>query len=140
LIDAQECNSAKEAALAFPAALAATMRSLIAGTPSRSIAAEPDPIYAAIATHRAAVREWEAVGLPGMEANATDEQRAECQRTGEACDRLCAAFQGTQPTTMAGVIAALQHAAEYDTVVDGWKGFPLLLVNAVRNIAGGRNV
>jgi hypothetical protein len=122
--------------------LAQTMIADLLAVPVAPQDVKPDPIFAAIEAHRAAVREWEAVGLPGMEEGATPEETAECDRTGEACDRACAAFQRTQPTTMAGVIAALRHAAndEYSTIIDGWKGFPLLLVDAVRNIEGGRNV
>jgi hypothetical protein len=86
-----------------------------AGSKARAV----DPIFVAIEAHRAAWREWEAKGVRGLSEGATRKEIAACKRLSAKCDRLCVALTRTEPTTMAGVVAALRHAVDHDTVIDG---------------------
>jgi hypothetical protein len=95
-------------------AILAGAASLATIVPSLAIPAAPDPIFAAIENHTAArTAFW--VGPPGETDKEADER---LERTGGAADEAFMDFLETEPTTLAGCVAALrhvhQHVAEYE--------------------------
>jgi hypothetical protein len=72
-----------------------------------------DPIFAAIETYRAA---WTALekGCERLDDESTPETEAEFDRLNDAAEEAACTLADTQPTTTAGAVALLRHAAEYE--------------------------
>jgi hypothetical protein len=86
-----------------------------------ALAAEPDPIFAAIEVHRAA---WAALekGCSRLSDTSTPESEAEFDRLNDAVEEAAGTLVDTQPTTMAGAVALLRYAAEYEGKGDTFEG------------------
>jgi hypothetical protein len=72
-----------------------------------------DPIFAAIETYRAA---WTALekGCERLDDESTPETEAEFDRLNDAAEEAACTLADTQPTSVAGAVALLRHAAEYE--------------------------
>jgi hypothetical protein len=72
-----------------------------------------DPIFAAIEAHRAA---WAALekGCERLDDESTPETEAEFDRLNDAAEEAACTLADTQPTSVAGAVALLRHAAEYE--------------------------
>jgi hypothetical protein len=83
------------------------------------LATGDDPVFAAIEAHRATIRAFTAAFPPGY-WNTPEYIAAEpeIENANELDEDAEAAFLTTQPTTLAGILASLEHAAE-DTGGDG---------------------
>jgi hypothetical protein len=81
----------------------------------------PDPIFAAIEAHRAA---WAALekGCKWLDDESTPETEAEFDRLNDAVEEAACTLVDTQPTTMAGAVALLRHAAEHEGMGDTFEG------------------
>jgi hypothetical protein len=72
-----------------------------------------DPIFAAIETYRAA---WTALekGCERLDDESTPETEAEFDRLNDAAEEAACTLADTQPTSVAGAVALLRHAAEHE--------------------------
>ena len=118
-----------------------------------------DPIFAKIEAHRAAVQAWRAAGGISGEMHSDDPGYEEAERlTSKESDREMKALRALlrcRPTTLAGVIALLDHLGQPQllceksdgTVLSGtdrwWKenkdevrAFPHMLADALRSLVG----
>ncbi|MGF6309931.1 hypothetical protein ABIB82_004072 [Bradyrhizobium sp. i1.8.4] len=104
--------------------------SAVAPTLASNIAGDADPIFAAIEHHKAARAEFARwADLQGeleiANVRSTDprwiEADEEVTRSMKADDAAAIELLNIRPTTMAGLLALLKHATEFDT--DG-QGFP----------------
>lgn len=88
-------------------------------TPARAAAPGADPIYAAIERHKAAGAIWDAAVTARAEFPDTDmddEQAEQCDLLDEAqqiawepCEQSAIDLINTAPTTLAGIVAAIQY-------------------------------
>jgi hypothetical protein len=87
-----------------------------------------DPIFAVIAEHRAIMRAWrDAFDMEEMTEHGTPEREAACAAIDAECEREETAMHAVltaQPTTIAGVVALLEHVGqrEYLGVFDEGEG------------------
>jgi hypothetical protein len=93
----------------------ATAMPAVAALPAIAGAAQPDPIFAAIAAHRTA---WAAVDAAAIrlddEGAPQEKEEAELRPLSDVEDEAQTALIDTEPTTMAGVVALLRHLAAHD--------------------------
>jgi hypothetical protein len=162
--------TSRRALLAGAPAVAAA--ALAGGTVANALAiaeakaAEVDPIFAAIAEHRARMRAW----ADAMEADDMAETDEAFEAATDAMDATSEAFEASigpvltvQPTTIAGVAALLEHVGQeeflgmsrggdrdhYETVLTTWlntdsddpkkriaQDFPLRLGETLRGLIG----